>query len=335
VSQVPPAVRRLAEQLDDLTWVTELLVAGSLATGDYVPGVSDLDLVALTGGPVGPARQEILAGLHRELDQGAPQGLDLGCVYVDSDRLTDLGARHPTWTHGSLVERILSGITRAELVRHGFAVRGRPPAAVLPEMTNDDVRRAARAELCGYWAYATRRPLWWLSPVIADLGLTSMARGRHALQTGQLMTKTQAIEQAHAPAWLKEQLRARRRGQPVVSPRTRTALIAWRDARRTVADARHLVVLAVLHHHGVGGHHQRLDDPPPGHYRCPHARLGPVGDDAADGHLAGIHQHAPGHHVDGTAAQVADRCAEEGTQAHLAAEDRMPDVAGVRYLRAR
>jgi hypothetical protein len=64
-----------------------------------------------------------------------------------------------------------------------------------------------------------------------------MARGRHALQTGQLLTKTQAIERAHAPAWLKDQLRARRRGQRIASPRTRTALIAWRDARRTVASA--------------------------------------------------------------------------------------------------
>jgi hypothetical protein len=128
-------------------------------------------------------------------------------------------------------------VTRAELVRHGFAVLGRPPAAVLPEMTDDDVRRAAGAELCGYWAQAVRRPLWWLNPVIADLGLTSMARGRHALQTGQLLTKTQAIERAHAPAWLKDQLRARRRGQRIASPRTRTALIAWRDARRTVASA--------------------------------------------------------------------------------------------------
>ena len=238
-AQVPPAVRQLAERLDELGWVTDLLVAGSLATGDYVPGVSDLDLVALTGGPVGPTRQEILTGLHRELDQGVAQGQDLGCVYVDSSRLTDLGASHPTWTHGSLVQRSLSGVTRAELVRYGFAVLGRSPAAVLPRMTDDDVRRAARAELCGYWAHAARRPLWWLSPVIADLGLTSMARGRHALQTGQLLTKTQAIEQAHAPAWLKDQLRARRQGQPVTSPRTRTALIAWRDARRTVADARH------------------------------------------------------------------------------------------------
>ena len=234
---MPQAVRQLAERLDDLGWVTDLLVAGSLATGDYIPGVSDLDLVALAAGPVSADRQEILVSLHRELDQGAAQGLNLGCVYVDAGRLADPAAQHPMWTHGSLVQRSLSAVTRAELVRHGFAVLGRPPAAVLPEMTDDDVRRAAHAELCGYWARAARRPLWWLNPVIADLGLTSMARGRHALRTGRLLTKTEAIERAHAPAWLKDQLRARRQGQPVASPRARTALIAWRDARRTVAGA--------------------------------------------------------------------------------------------------
>ena len=235
---MPPAVRQLVERLVDIGWVTDVLVAGSLATEDYVPGVSDLDLVALTGEPVGAAGQETLTGLHRELDRGAARGLDLGCVYVDAGRLADLGALHPTWTHGSLVQRSLSGVTRAELVRHGFAVLGRPPAAVLPEMTDDDVRRAARAELCGSWAQTVRRPLWWLNPVIADLGLTSMARGRHALQTGQLLTKTEAIERAHAPTWLKDQLRARRRGEQVSSPRGRTALIAWQDAQRTVASAR-------------------------------------------------------------------------------------------------
>ena len=170
MTYVPPVVRHLAGRLDDLGWVTDLLVAGSLATGDYVPGVSDLDLVALTEGPVAATQQETLASLHRELDQGAAQGLDLGCVYVDAGRLADLGALHPTWTHGSLVQRSLSGVTRAELVRHGFAVLGRPPAAVLPEVTDDDVRRAARAELCGPWAQAVRRPLWWLNPVIGPWG---------------------------------------------------------------------------------------------------------------------------------------------------------------------
>jgi hypothetical protein len=234
---VPPAVGHLADRLAGLGWVSDLMAAGSLATGDYVPGVSDLDLVALTRGPVGPARQEVLAGLHRDLDRQVASGLDLGCVYVDVNHLADPRARHPTWTHGVLVHRTLSGITRAELVRHGFAVMGRPPAAVLPDMTDDDVRCAARAEICGYWAWASRRPLMWLNPVIADLGLTSMARGRYALQTGRLLTKTQAAQQAHAPAWLRLQLRVRRRGGQVASPRLRTALIAWRDARRTVAMA--------------------------------------------------------------------------------------------------
>ena len=41
-----PAVEELGSRLTALGWVSDLWVAGSLATGDYVPGVSDLDLVA-------------------------------------------------------------------------------------------------------------------------------------------------------------------------------------------------------------------------------------------------------------------------------------------------
>jgi hypothetical protein len=237
VTDAPPAVTELADRLVDLGWVLDLFVAGSLAMGDYVERISDIDLVALADGPIDEPRLAILTELHRDLDRGAAAGLDLGCVYVDESEASDGDALHPTWTHGSLVHRILSGVTRAELVRHGFAILGRPPAAALPDMTDDDIRRAARAELCGYWAWVSRRPLMWLDPVIADLGLTSMARGRYALETGQLLTKTRAIEQAHAPQWLRRQLAARRRGEPVGSPRARTAFIAWRDARRTVAHA--------------------------------------------------------------------------------------------------
>jgi hypothetical protein len=238
VSADLPVLRRLGEQLEELGWVRDLWVAGSLATDDYVPGVSDLDLVALVDGEVDPSRQAALSEIHHALDEREAAGLDLGCVYVDGGRLDNRDAEHPTWTHGSLVQRILSGVTRAELARFGFAVVGRPPQAVVPEVTDDDIRAAAYAEVCGYWAWAARRPRMWLHPVIADLGLASMARGRHALERGQLLTKSDAIEQAAAPAWLIDDLRARRRGEPVVSPRFRTALIAWGDALRTVAAAR-------------------------------------------------------------------------------------------------
>jgi Nucleotidyltransferase domain len=238
VSELPEAVEAFSERLSGLGWVPDLLVGGSLATGDYVPGVSDLDLVAILDGPIDQTRTAHLIELHGELDRGLAAGADLGCVYVDESRLTDGVVLHPTWTHGGLVHRTLSGISRAELVRHGFAVYGRRPDELFPPMTDDQVRAAAWAELCGYWAWASRRPWMWLYPVIADLGLTSMARGRSALDTGQLLTKSEAIEKAHAPVWLIDQLRARRRGEPVHSRRLATGWIAWRDARRTVRAAR-------------------------------------------------------------------------------------------------
>jgi hypothetical protein len=206
--------------------------------GDYVPGVSDLDLVALVDGPVDTYRTAILSALHRELDDGVGAGQDVGCSYVDGARLGDLEAVHPTWTHGSFVARSLSRVARAEVVLRGYAVLGRPPADVFPAMSRDDIREAARSELAGYWTRAAGHPLWWLNPVMSDLGLTSMARGRYAMSTGELLSKTAAIEFADAPEWLIEDMRARRRGEHVVSPRLRSALIAWRDAHRTVAHLR-------------------------------------------------------------------------------------------------
>jgi hypothetical protein len=233
----PTILAQFGRQLAALGWISDLFVAGSAATGDYRPGISDLDLVAVADGAVDRSRQTVLASLHGDLDRSAAAGLNLGCVYVAADTITDLHTPHPTWTHGMLVQRILSGITRAELVRHGHAVFGRSPCDVIPPMTDDDIRQAARAELTGYWRWAARRPWLWLNPVIADLGLTSMARARHTIRTGELLTKSQAIDHAAAPPWLIDQLRARRRGDTVTSPRMSTALIAWRDARRTTTDA--------------------------------------------------------------------------------------------------
>jgi nucleotidyltransferase-like protein len=158
VSLEPPALTELGSRLSALGWVSDLWVAGSLATGDYLPGVSDLDLVAVVDGAISDERRSALAGLHRDLDTGGAAGLDLGSAYVDASRLLDADALHPTWTHGALVHRILSGVTRAELVRHGYALLGRDPSAVLPPMSDDDVREAARAEVTGYWAWASRRP---------------------------------------------------------------------------------------------------------------------------------------------------------------------------------
>jgi predicted nucleotidyltransferase len=236
---VEAALHELSRRLEAVDGITALWVGGSLATGDHVPGVSDLDLVAVTERPLTGDRLARVTAIHRELDDGVASGMDLGCQYADADRLLLVAVEHPTWTHGDLVERSVSLVTRAELVLHGFAVRGPPPQDLLPPVTPAEVREAARAELEGYWSFAARRPGMFLRmPVMVDLGLTSMARGRHALATGELLTKSAAIEQVHAPRWLKDQLRARRRGDSVTSPRWRAAHVAWSDVWRTTWSVR-------------------------------------------------------------------------------------------------
>lgn len=236
---VDTVLGELVCRLQDLGGVQTLWVAGSLATGDYVSGVSDLDLVAVTSQRPTDGTLAQLVGIHEELDADLAAGLDLGCQYVDAGRLHDVSVAHPTWTHGELVERVVSQVTRAELVLHGYSVLGPAPHDLLPPVTADQVREAARAELAGYWSSAARRPGMFLRlPVMVDLGLTAMARGRHALSTGELLTKSAAIEHARAPTWLKDQLRARRRGEAVTSPRWPAAYVAWRDVQRTTAAHR-------------------------------------------------------------------------------------------------
>jgi hypothetical protein len=235
-TDVHDVLRTLASRLQALGAVDALWVGGSLATGDYVPAVSDLDLVAVTRQALTGEALAQVTQIHEDLDAGPAYGMDLGCQYAEAGRLLDVSVSHPTWTHGEMVNRPVSLVTRAELVLHGYPVLGPPPDELLPPVTPDAVRNAARAELSGYWSYAARRPLMFRRlPVMVDLGLTAMARGRHAVAAGELLTKTAAIEQARAPEWLRDDLLARRRGETRISPAWRAGYAAWRDVRRTTS----------------------------------------------------------------------------------------------------
>lgn len=235
VTTSPSAVEEFGIRLAALGWVSDLLVGGR-----WRPVTTRLASATSIWSRSSTGRSTRLDRSHSRICTVAstaerPRVSNSDASTSTPRRSSTAKMLHPTWTHGSLVQRILSGIARAELVRDGYAVFGRSPRDVLPTMIDDDVREAARAELAGYWTWAARRPCLWLDPVIADLGLTSMAGGRFTLATDELLSKTRAVEQVDAPAWLIDQLRARRRGENLRSPRVRTALIAWRDVRRTVA----------------------------------------------------------------------------------------------------
>ncbi len=66
MQQLPLGVTSLSDRLARLGWVTDLLVAGSLATGDYVPGVSDLDLVAVVDRALNDLDVDLLISTHQQ-----------------------------------------------------------------------------------------------------------------------------------------------------------------------------------------------------------------------------------------------------------------------------
>jgi hypothetical protein len=211
-----PVVAELAGALGDA--VQGLYLGGSVASGDYRPGVSDIDAVALVDRPPGPAARRHLTDTHQRLGREVAGAADLHCAYVSRRHVGDGAYRHWTWAFDELFRRPFSGIARAELLADPVVVHGPAPSRWLPAMSVEDVRDAARAELSGYWTGALRRRAIWQQDVYVDHGVTTVARADLTIRDGRLVTKTEAITHlAHLglPAEILDGVTRRREGDEV------------------------------------------------------------------------------------------------------------------------
>ena len=191
--EVADVVVGLAATVRPVAGVTAFYAAGSLASGDFRLGVSDFDLVAMTGGPLTDAQEQDLESVHRRLLADEPRAAKLHCVYVPVPEVVDVSAAHPTWAHGELYRRPLSGIARAELLEFGVTVYGTAPAELIPPVSRPELDAAVREELSGYWRGAVAKPHLWLQDVYVDIGLFTLARAEATLTDGRLITKTEAL----------------------------------------------------------------------------------------------------------------------------------------------
>lgn len=105
-----PVVLDLSKALEGV--VVGLYVGGSLATGDYRHGISDIDAVALIDRPPTPTTRSAVAQAHQRLAHDVDGGDALHCVYVPSNDAADVTSKHWTWAFGELFRRPLSGIAR-------------------------------------------------------------------------------------------------------------------------------------------------------------------------------------------------------------------------------
>lgn len=192
-----------------------LWARGSLTTGDYRPGRSDLDLVAVLDAPMTMEHWRRVKALHRGL--GLPQADRLHCAYLARQELDDPAAEHVTWAHGHIFRRPLTPVARRELHDRALVLHGPPPAGLLPPVSDAELTRFVRTDLRDYWLVKAQARRRWLQDVWVDLGLLTVARAAVTLRDGRLISKREALDvltELGAPATVVADIRARRYGSP-------------------------------------------------------------------------------------------------------------------------
>lgn len=214
-----PVVVAFANAVKPIADVIGFYAGGSLAAGDFQPGISDLDLVAVIATSLDAQGREHLRVLHEVTCSEDPSAAKLHCVYVPQHEVLDVATPHLTWAHGELFYRPLNAIARAELLYDGITVFGPAPADLLPYVDRDSLQAAARAELVGYWSGVVRKPWLWVEDVYVDLGLLTLARAEATLADGRLITKREALtrlDRFGVPEDLVRQIALRRQGEGVI-----------------------------------------------------------------------------------------------------------------------
>lgn len=235
---VRAVIAELSAGLRSIVRPLGLYAGGSLASGAYIPGISDLDLVAVLHTRPDRQQYQALVALHRRLRRCHASADKLHCLYVAIDEIDPFTVRHPMWEGQRMSPRSFTGIARVELWRGGLVLDGLPIAAVVPPLGPTDLRDAVRGDLTGYWTRTLDRRWAWWRDLYVDLGLLTLPRAQEALATGALITKQEALERLsrfHVPDELVAQIAARRtgdRGGIGLLDRARRA----RTARRLMAS---------------------------------------------------------------------------------------------------
>ncbi|MEU3507326.1 nucleotidyltransferase domain-containing protein [Streptomyces longwoodensis] len=213
---------------------------GSLALGDFQPGRSDLDLIAVVDVPLDGEAKDRLALMHQRFVEEEPAAAKLHCSYMVRAELAEARADHVTWAHGTILDRPVTPVTRRELLEGGLTLHGPPPVELLPPLLPGQLEDFIRRDLEEFWLPATGKPLLWLRDIWVDLGLLVLARATVTLRDGRLITKGEALTELRnlgAPADLVRDLHDRRYAHPAPLsrlPRIRRALRARAFVRRGI-----------------------------------------------------------------------------------------------------
>jgi hypothetical protein len=190
---------------------------GSLAGGDYQPGRSDLDLIAILDRPCAAVEEQRLAEVHEGLAAAMALASKLHCSYCAVAELDDPARSHLTWAHEQLMHRRVTPVTRRELHDFGLVLYGEEPAALLPVVTGEQLAEFVVQDLETFWLPSLDHAESWERDIWVDLGLLTFARATVTLRDDRLISKAEALDvlgELRAPAEVVDDIRQRRYGDP-------------------------------------------------------------------------------------------------------------------------
>lgn len=222
--EVAPLLDRFLAGLHEALPPIALWVHGSLALGDFQPGRSDVDTIAVVASAPTKEQRRLLKVLHQALAAEFPQAKKLHCSYIVRSTLPDSQVRHLTWAHEELQTRPVTEVTRRELHTGDMTLFGPSPRELLPPVTDEELAAFIRADLRDFWLPATAKPVRWLQDIWVDLGLLTLGRATVTLDDGRMLTKGEALDVLSglgAPAEVLADIRGRRYGStaPLSFPR--------------------------------------------------------------------------------------------------------------------
>ena len=210
-------LERFVSEIQLAVPVVAVWAHGSLALGDFQPGRSDLDLIAIVESALNDEQRDRLTGIHQRLLDEEPAAAELHCSYMVRTALSEAETRHVTWAHSVLFERPVTPVTRRELLGGGLILHGPTPTELLPPLVPGQLEAFIRRDLAEYWLPATRKRRRWMQDIWVDLGLLVLARATVTLRDGRLITKGEALAELRelgAPEDVVRDIHDRRYGNP-------------------------------------------------------------------------------------------------------------------------
>lgn len=225
MTQHPPALQPypgVAALLSDLLSSVRALLGdrlvgaylyGSLALSAFRPDHSDVDILFVLDGELGPEQLSALQDLHRRVAASpSPWATELECAYIPQDdlrRYDHARARHPHLDRGGSSLRIeqhdVDWVIQRYVVReHGITLTGPDPKELIDPITADDLRQALKELMRIWWTPMAVDPARIQSESYRAYAVLTMCRILYTRRHGSVISKPAATKWARTvldPGW--------------------------------------------------------------------------------------------------------------------------------------